>query len=172
MKNKKILTGIAGEYFVAGQLSWQGMIAGLTLRNNAGVDIVVSNPEGSNLANIQVKTRRSDKINGWLLGNKPLTIESRWSKTFYVFVSFSSAPENKIVDYYIIPKNTLNREVETLFKIWRRGKKKSGEKRRSNTRIFRLTELPQFEKNKNAWRIILTPKNRKNLKHAYTNIIA
>ena len=45
MKNSeaKILSGIAGEYFVAGELSRKGYIASITLRNTAGIDIIASN---------------------------------------------------------------------------------------------------------------------------------
>ncbi|PIW68446.1 MAG: aspartate ammonia-lyase, partial [Candidatus Omnitrophica bacterium CG12_big_fil_rev_8_21_14_0_65_42_8] len=34
-----ILSGVAGEYLVAGELSRRGYIASITLRNSKGVDI-------------------------------------------------------------------------------------------------------------------------------------
>jgi hypothetical protein len=37
------LTGIAGEYFVAAELSLRGFMASVTLRNNDSIDIHASN---------------------------------------------------------------------------------------------------------------------------------
>ena len=50
------LTGAAGVFHVASVLSMRGMIALPTIRNTAGYDIIVSSPDGSKHANIQVKT--------------------------------------------------------------------------------------------------------------------
>ena len=55
-KISSILTGVAGEYFVAAELSLRGYVASITLRNTKGIDIVVSNEEGNKTVNIQVKT--------------------------------------------------------------------------------------------------------------------
>ena len=61
-----LLTGISGEYFVAGELSRKGYIALLTLKSTAGVDILVSNPENAKTINIQVKTAWKESRE-WLL---------------------------------------------------------------------------------------------------------
>jgi len=50
------LIGIAGVHFVVADLSRRGMVALPTVRNTAGYDIVVLNPEGTKHATIQVKT--------------------------------------------------------------------------------------------------------------------
>ena len=39
MKTVSQLTGIAGEYFVAAELSRWGFIASITMRNSRGIDI-------------------------------------------------------------------------------------------------------------------------------------
>ena len=67
---KKILSGIAGEYFVAGELSRRGYIASITLRNTANIDILASN--GEKTTNIQVKTKCIERSKVWDLGNKSL----------------------------------------------------------------------------------------------------
>jgi len=51
-----ILSGVAGEYLVAGELSRRGYIASITLRNSKGVDILASNENASKTVGIQVKT--------------------------------------------------------------------------------------------------------------------
>jgi len=38
-----ILVGVAGEYFVAAELSSLGYIASITLRNTKGIDILATN---------------------------------------------------------------------------------------------------------------------------------
>lgn len=58
-KPSHALIGIAGVHFVVADLSRRGMVALPTVRNTAGYDIVVSNPEGTKYANIQVKTSLS-----------------------------------------------------------------------------------------------------------------
>lgn len=154
MKTEKILSGIAGEYFVAGELSRIGFVAGLTLRNNAGIDILATTNDGHKSANIQVKTRRIDKAIGWDLGDKPLETKKEWNKVFYVFVAISSKPDERNIDYYIIPKNTCNKKVEDIFLKWRSGRTKSGKERKSERRMLRFSEIPEFEKFKNKWSII------------------
>jgi hypothetical protein len=39
MKPSPQLTGVAGEYFVAAELSRRGFIASITMRNSTGIDI-------------------------------------------------------------------------------------------------------------------------------------
>ena len=54
----KTLTGLAGEFLVAGHLCLQGHVASLTLKNYPGVDIFALNPRTNKQVAIQVKTTR------------------------------------------------------------------------------------------------------------------
>lgn len=49
-------SGVAGEYFVAAELSRRGHIASLTLGITRGVDILVSNADATRSVGIQVKS--------------------------------------------------------------------------------------------------------------------
>jgi hypothetical protein len=49
------LCGVAGEYFVAAELSRRGYVASLTLRNTRGIDILASNIDATKSVGIQVK---------------------------------------------------------------------------------------------------------------------
>lgn len=146
-----ILSGIAGEYFVAGELSRRGYIATLTLRNTTGVDIIASN--GSRAINIQVKTRTEEKAKDWDLGSRPLKIEKEWDNTFYIFVRIYAKSDRREVEYYVIPKNQLNRAVERSFRsfLGRANTKQTIEKGR---RRFRLREHPQFKEYKDKWDLL------------------
>jgi hypothetical protein len=42
-----IQTGIAGEYFVAAELTRRGHVAALTLRNTRGIDVLASNADAT-----------------------------------------------------------------------------------------------------------------------------
>ena len=53
------LIGAAGVHFIVSELSMRGLIALPTIRNTAGVDVVVTNKEGTWQAYLQVKTSRS-----------------------------------------------------------------------------------------------------------------
>src|SRR6266536_1914258 len=65
----RTLSGIAGEYFVAGELTRRGYVASLTLRNTRGIDILASNADATKSVGIQVKTN-SGKKRHWLLSEK------------------------------------------------------------------------------------------------------
>lgn len=58
-KLSKGITGIAGEYFVAGELSRQVFMALVTLRNNDSVDIHALKLADNKIFAIQVKTNHS-----------------------------------------------------------------------------------------------------------------
>ncbi|MEA2328452.1 MAG: hypothetical protein QOE68_3411, partial [Thermoanaerobaculia bacterium] len=47
MKLDAGLCGIAGEYFVAAELSRRGYLASITLRNSRGVDILATNGDAT-----------------------------------------------------------------------------------------------------------------------------
>lgn len=50
------LMGIAGVHYVVSELSRRGLIAMPTIRNTAGIDVLVAEPDGSGQAVLQVKT--------------------------------------------------------------------------------------------------------------------
>ena len=63
------LSGVAGEYLVAAELSRRGYIASITLRNTRGIDILASNADATRSAGIQVKTnQRSSR--SWVLNKR------------------------------------------------------------------------------------------------------
>ena len=49
-KPTKTLVGAAGVHFVVSELSLRGLVALPTIRNTAGIDILVSEPDGSGQA--------------------------------------------------------------------------------------------------------------------------
>jgi hypothetical protein len=58
MKIPSVLAGVAGEYFVAAELSRRGHIASISLRKTRGIDIIATNKEASRSITIQCKTNQ------------------------------------------------------------------------------------------------------------------
>jgi hypothetical protein len=84
----KALIGAAGVHFVAAELSLRGLIALPTIRNTAGIDLVVVNKSGTWQANLQVKSSRS-KVGFWPIGKH---YESwRGPNNSYVFARYLKA---------------------------------------------------------------------------------
>ena len=65
MSTTSLLAGVAGEYFVAAELSRRGFIASITLRNTRGIDIVVTNKDATKTVTIQ-----RPKLGQWLAQEK------------------------------------------------------------------------------------------------------
>lgn len=102
---KKGIVGVAGEYFVAAELSQMGIVATLTLKNTPSVDILATNLETGKFANIQVKTMSLENNQGWRLSEKderPSVIHN----FYYVLVNLKGAGLNP--EYYIIPHAKLS----------------------------------------------------------------
>ena len=86
--DKKIdnaLIGAAGVHFVASELSFRGLIALPTMRNTAGIDVIVSNRKGSWHANLQVKTSKK-KVGFWPVGYSYKKLNGR--NNYYVFLRY------------------------------------------------------------------------------------
>jgi len=90
------LIGAAGVHFVVSELSLRGLIALPTIRNTAGVDVIVTNKAGTWQANLQVKSSRS-RVGFWPVGKK----YNDWVGTnnHYVFVRYD--PNKKALEAFL-----------------------------------------------------------------------
>lgn len=149
---KKNIVGVAGEYFVAAELSQKGIIATLTLKNTPRVDVLATNLETGATANIQVKTMSVENTAGWRLSEKDAEI-SKIKNFYYVFVNLNGS--GVIPEYYIIPHRNLSRMLRTDHQAWLN--KKPGRKD-TTMRVFdpyRRTSSKAFgEQFKNNWGVL------------------
>jgi hypothetical protein len=101
-----ISAGVSGEYFVAAELSRRGYISSVTLKNTKGIDILVSNENGSKLIGIQVKTNQGSR-KAWVLSGKAENVSD--DLLIYVLVNLNGlgAP-----DYYIVNSRTVADEIK------------------------------------------------------------
>ena len=116
---QKQLTGIAGVYFVAGELSKKGYIALTTSRNTESYDLLVFNPKTKKSIPIQVKStnqQRENYLDDGYLGEKinqeNIDNDLKFIDTAFVYVYFTLDGKTR---YFIIP---LNVHKEILKKRW------------------------------------------------------
>ena len=95
------MTGLAGEYMVAGIMNMKGWVASLTLKNYPSVDIFGQNPRTGQNVSIQVKTSRETSFNIGLNHNTRSDIYDRVKGPF-VFVHIGPKEE---VTYYILSRD-------------------------------------------------------------------
>jgi hypothetical protein len=130
------LSGVAGEFFVAAELSRRGYIATLTQRNAKGIDILVSNADGSKLASLQVKTNQKSQTY-WLLNDKAELLTS--PQLFYVMVNLVGSSGHP--EYHIVPSNIVAKEITDSHREWLRTPGKKGQARKDNT----MRQIPMPE---------------------------
>jgi hypothetical protein len=145
-KISKGLSGIAGEYFVAAELSRRGFMASVTLRNSDSIDIHASSPDIDSIFAIQVKTQQSS-VRSWPLSQKAETLIS--PNLFYVFVSFRGILERP--DYFIVPSNIVAAQTKAAHSKWLATPGKKGQAHNDSTmRIFE----DKVEEFKEKWELL------------------
>jgi hypothetical protein len=126
-KLNSILAGVAGEYFVAAELSKRGYIASITLRNTKGVDILCSNSDASETRGIQVKTNRGAK-RSWLLSKKAENFIA--NDLFYVFVCLNNNEDTP--DFFIVPSKVVAKYCREDHARWLKTPGRKGQKHKDN----------------------------------------
>lgn len=139
--------GIAGEFFVAAELTRRGYVASLTSKNTKAIDILASNKEGSKTVAIQVKTSDNKKTNRWKMSEASEKVISE--NLFYILVNMR---EGEIPNYYIVPSAVVATKIKTDYENWLAMPGKKGQKRNPTTmRIFTFEDSEQEENYKDAW---------------------
>jgi hypothetical protein len=141
-----VLSGVSGEYFVAGELSRLGYIASITLRNTKGIDILVSDSGATRQIGIQVKTNQGSKPE-WVLNEKAENFYA--DNLFYVFVNLKSQEEQP--DFYIVPSKIVATYTKSSHQEWLKTPGKKGQAHKDNpVRKFR-DEKKQYL---NRWNLL------------------
>jgi hypothetical protein len=104
MAKDKNEIGIAGEFLVASKLTEMGFAVGLTRKNTADIDILVS--DGKKAKMIQVKTTESPK-NEWLCSmNKPANDD-----LYYVLVNLNTKG-SAVPSFHIVASKTVKASLD------------------------------------------------------------
>ena len=142
MKPSSQLAGVAGEYFVAAELSRRGFIASITMRNSPGIDILATDINAKKAVTIQCKTSRSS-TKGWILSDKAEGFTPK--NHFYVFVRLGTSTDRPA--YHIVPSQVVANYVKSRHRAWLNGKKPDGGQRKDSAmRKFRDPEDRYLEK--------------------------
>jgi hypothetical protein len=112
-KLSSVLSGVAGEYFVAAELTARGYIASITLRNTKGVDILCSNSDASKSVAIQVKTNRGSS-RSWVLNQKGEDYFA--DNLFYVLVNLNDGKQAP--DYFVVPSKIVATHIKESHQTW------------------------------------------------------
>jgi hypothetical protein len=122
---EKNLSGVAGQYLVAAELSRRGFIAMPTLRNTRGIDVLASSADGSRAVTIQVKTNQGSE-RSWML---TAAAEKQHSTTlFYVFVNLNGP--GKAASFHVVPSKTVAEFITVNHRKWCAGSKRDGSQRK------------------------------------------
>ena len=144
-KLNSILSGVAGAYFAAGELTRQGYIASLTLRNTKGIDVLVSNESASRSVGIQVKTNQgSAKI--WLMHEKAENYHA--DNLFYVFVNLNNGGKP---DFFVVPSKVVADYITKSHQRWLGTPGRKGQKHKDRT----MRQFKDLEGNySNRWNLL------------------
>ena len=142
------IIGMAGSYFVAGELSHRGYIAFVTTRNIKGIDIVAQNPKNRKTALIEVKSTGKQKY--CML--HPKDENPRERNLFYVFVRLSDKR------YEIVPSAVVARTIRRDQKDWLSKRGKRG--RRHKDTDMRKWHFEDKSKYRDNWRVLRLGKTK------------
>ena len=121
-----IQAGIAGEYFVAAELTRRGYVASITLRNTRGIDILASNADATKSVGIQVKTSQGSAAL-WMMSKKAEADLA--DNLYYIFVSL---PSDGAPAYHVVPRSVVANVVRLSHAQWLATPGKGGQAHRDN----------------------------------------
>ena len=141
------LSGVAGEYLVAGELTRRGYVASLTLRNTRGIDILASDQDATKSVGIQVKTIQGGSRK-WMLTKK--SIEARTAAKNLVFV-LVRLPRSGPAEFHVVPRSVVTRFAKRGHARWLETPRRDG-KPHKDTPI--RTFLDPDDKYLNRWDLL------------------
>jgi hypothetical protein len=143
------ISGMAGVYYVAYELSRLNFVALTTSRNLEGIDLIVSNQVGNRQVSIQVKTMQK-KAELWQVGKVPKYRKGE-GNAFHVLVRLNKGDKP---DCFIIPSRMFARIVNQGVAKW--CKRKAGRNPASCSPLvykFRMTKKRE-KQYLNKWNLI------------------
>ena len=144
-KLSKQLSGIAGEYFVAAELSRRGFLAAITLRNSESIDILANSPITNKQICFQIKTSQGKRK--WPLSEK--VEKDKTPNKIYVFVNLIS--DEHLPEYFLIEAIELSEMIEENHRKWLLTPNRKGEPH-NETKFREFNDIN--EKYKDNWKLL------------------
>jgi len=123
------LTGAAGEYYVAAELSLRCWLASVTIKNAPGTDVLARHPDSGRVLTIQTKT--SSAGNKFTLGEKderPAQGHNEW----YILVGLAAAGERP--SFFLVPRNVVAAFLYAAHRNWLATKSATGAPHKDSSR--------------------------------------
>lgn len=140
------LSGIAGELFVAAELTRRGFAATITMKNTADFDILAADLASHENLRIQVKTNERAYRKAWVLNKKCETLVA--PNFHYIFVNLAGL---RTPEYHIVPSSDVAKTVKDGQILHMQTLRRNGEKRKeTNMRMF----FDKSDKYKEAWELL------------------
>lgn len=147
---KNALTGAAGEYYVAAELSRFGWAASITPRGVQRSDVLAQHLETQTVVAIQVKTARAGT--NFRLTEKlelPASAENEWIALVALREATSRA------EYYIVPRNVVAAFIYVDHRVWLATPGKAGQRHRDNPQ--RNIDTSDVAAYRDRWDLLLAP---------------
>jgi hypothetical protein len=144
------LTGTAGEYFVAAELSLRGWLATVTIKNAPGTDVLAQKRTTGVVVAIQTKTASFG--NPFQLSKNcetPTTVQNEW----YVLVKLHE-PKTR-PSFYIVPRNIVAGAVYAQHQEWLSRPGRGGKPHNDNPR--RILQPKWFAGYEDRWDLLGEP---------------
>ena len=142
--------GIAGEYFVAAELTRRGYVASLTSKNTKSVDILASDKDGVHSVSIQVKTCDDPKRLKWKMSSS--VEQSVAPNLYYVFVNMNGGD---VPSYYVVPSKYVAYRAKEDYENWLHTPGKKGQQRNETTmRTFEFVDKDESCIYQDAWHLL------------------
>jgi hypothetical protein len=150
-KQRAQLTGTAGEYFVAAELSLRGWLATVTIKNAPSIDVLAKHAQTGQTATIQVKTT-SKQSGRFILSAKDEAL-AEGSDEWYVFVVLR--PLGTRPDFYIVPRQVVSSYLYCVYREWHSRPDRQGRQRKHvTTRDINADHLGEYKEN---WTLLEQP---------------
>jgi hypothetical protein len=106
------ITGAAGEYHVAAELSRRGWLATVTIKNSPDTDVLAQKPESERLVAIQTKTSGGKRFMLTAKHEAPSKRDGQW------FVLVALAGELERPRFYVVPRDHIAAMVYLEHRDW------------------------------------------------------
>ena len=142
--------GVAGEFFVAAELTRRGYVASLTSKNTKSVDILASDKDGAHSVSIQVKTCDDPKRLKWKMSSS--VEQSATPNLYYVFVNLNGGCEPS---FYVVPSKYVAYRVKEDYENWLHTPGKKGQQRNETSmRTFAFVNECEGKAYRDAWHLL------------------
>jgi hypothetical protein len=144
------LTGAAGEYYVAAELSRRGWAASITPRGVERSDVLAQHLETKTVVAIQVKTMaKGSRFTLSAKNEEPTSATNEW----FALVHLASA--NTFPGVYLVPRNLIAAYIYLDHRSWLSAPARNGQPRKdSSRRAARPEELRDY---KDRWDLLIKP---------------